>query len=114
MKYEFFKLLPLIFIAMLLGAHFYLAGLGSLVVFALLFPGLLFIRRVWVVRLVQIILVLGALEWVRTLLILVAERRADGQPWERLAIIKVLIADLQWGQIFILTNGSFNNHVMSR
>jgi hypothetical protein len=89
---NFLKLLPIIFSALLLGAHFYRAGLSPLVVFALLFPGLLFLRRVWVVRLVQIILVLGALEWVRTLLILVAERRADGQPWERLAIIIVLVA----------------------
>ena len=87
-----FKLLPIVLSALLLGAHFFRAGLSPLVVFALLFPGLLLFRRVWAVRLVQIILVLGALEWVRTLLILVGERRADGQPWGRLAIIIGLVA----------------------
>lgn len=86
------KLLPIIMSAVLLGAHFYRAGLIPLVVLSLLYPVLLFFRRVWAVRLVQIILVLGALEWVRTLLILVGERRAEGQPWARLAIIIGLVA----------------------
>lgn len=86
------RLLPIVLSALLLGAHFLRAGLIPLVVLALLFPALLLFRRAWATRLVQIILVLGALEWVRTLLVLVAERRADGQPWSRLAIIIGLVA----------------------
>ncbi len=85
------RLLPVVLSALLLGAHFLRAELIPVVVLALLFPALLFFRRAWATRLVQIFLVLGALEWVRTLLILVAERRADGQPWSRLAMIIGLV-----------------------
>lgn len=86
------KLLPIFVSALLLGAHFYRAGMNPLVIFFLMFPTLLFFRRVWAVRLVQVILVLGALEWVRTMFVLVAERRAYGLPWGRLAIIIGLVA----------------------
>jgi hypothetical protein len=55
-----FKLLPIVLSALLLGAHFYRAALSPLVVYALLFPGQLLFRRVWAVRLVQVVLVLGA------------------------------------------------------
>ncbi len=82
----------MIFSALLLGAHFYRAGLIPLVVLSLLFPLLLFFRRTWAVRVVQFILVLGAVEWVRTLFIFVAERRAIGQPWGRLALILGMVA----------------------
>ena len=86
------KLLFTIISAVLLGAHFYRAELIPLVVLSLLFPVLLFYRRTWAVRVVQFILVGGAVEWVRTLFILVAERRAEGQPWVRLALILGLVA----------------------
>jgi hypothetical protein len=85
-------LLPVILSAVLLGAHFLRAGMTLLVVVSLAFPFLLIIRRTWAVRLVQIILVSGAFEWVRTLTVLVAERRAIGQPWIRLAVILGVVA----------------------
>jgi len=58
-----------------------------LVMIAALLPSLLFYRKAWVARLMQAVLVLGMIEWVRTLFILVDMRRALGQPWTRLAII---------------------------
>ena len=88
------RLLPIVLSALLLGAHYLRAGLIPMVILALLFPALLFFRRAWAARLVQIILILGALEWTRTLLILVAKRRAGGQPWTRLAIILGLVVVL--------------------
>ena len=87
-----FLSLPVVLSAVLLGAHFFRAGLIPLVVFVLLCPFLLFFRRAWAARLIQIVLVLGTLEWFRTLFILVAERHAGGQPWIRLAIIIGLVA----------------------
>ena len=81
------RLLPVFLSALLLGAHFLRTELILPVIFALLFPALLLFKRAWAARLVQIILVLGSLEWVRTLIVLVAERRAYGLPWIRLAII---------------------------
>ena len=86
------KLVPVILSALLLAAHFLRAELFPLVALSLAFPILLLSKRPWSVRLVQIILVLGALEWIRTLLILVDERRTAGQPSTRLAIILGLVA----------------------
>jgi hypothetical protein len=84
--------LPIVLSAVLLGAHFFRSGLPPLVIFVLLCPFLLFFRRAWAARFVQIVLVLGTLEWFRTLFMLIAERRAGGQPWTRLAIIIGLVA----------------------
>ncbi len=81
------KLLPVVLSCLLLGAHFLRAGMLPLVVVCLALPGLLLLRQPWVARLVQAVLVLGALEWLRTLVVLVAQRSAAGQPWDRLAII---------------------------
>lgn len=86
------RLLPVVLSALLLGAHFFRAGLFPVVILALLFPALLFFRRAWAARLVQILLVLGALEWIRTLLVLVAERHAGGQPWAMLVVILGVVA----------------------
>jgi len=55
---------------------------GSLVLIALLV-----VRRPWVARLVQVALILGALEWIRTLYELVQVRVAIGQPVTRMTVI---------------------------
>lgn len=81
------QLLPVILSFLLLGAHFYRAGwvvLTGLCV-ALLF--LLFLRKPWVPRLFQAILLLGAVEWFRTLYVFAAMRIAWDEPWTRLALI---------------------------
>ena len=43
-------------------------------------------------RLFQVLLVLGALEWLRTLYLLAAMRIAWDQPWTRLAVILGTVA----------------------
>ena len=96
------RLFPVVLSALLLGAHFLRAGLIPVVIPALLFPALLFFRRAWTTRLVQIILVLGALEWVRTLVIFVNERYAAGQPWGRLVMIIGLVASLTGGSALLI------------
>jgi hypothetical protein len=48
---------------------------------------LLFVRRPWAVRVMQLGLGLGTIEWVRTLLSLIALRRHAGEPYTRLGII---------------------------
>jgi len=87
-----FKLIPVIVSGLLLGAHFARSGLYPLVVVSLAFPALLLVRRRWAARLVHVILVVGALEWIRTLLVLAGQRREAGKPWTRLAIILVVVA----------------------
>ena len=84
---NFIKLLPAILSLLLLGAHFFRARLLVLVLIAIIMLGFLLLRRPWSARLVQIFLVIGGLEWVRTLVILAKMRQAEGGPWMRLAII---------------------------
>jgi len=80
-------LLPAILSTLVLGAHFYRSGLLVLVILLALLPMLLFYRQAWVARLMQVALLLGMIEWIRTLVVLVDMRRAMEQPWTRLAII---------------------------
>jgi hypothetical protein len=79
--------LPVVLSLVILGAHFLRYGnwigvFGSLVLIALLT-----IRRPWVARLLQVALVLGALEWVRTLYDLAQVRAAHDQPFTRMVVI---------------------------
>ncbi|MBI5196694.1 MAG: hypothetical protein HZA10_10295 [Nitrospirae bacterium] len=84
---NFIKLLPVILSLLLLGAHFLRGRLWVLVLTAVIMLVFLLIRRRWSARLVQIFLVIGGLEWVRTLISLAEMRQAEGGPWMRLAII---------------------------
>jgi len=88
----FVRLLPVILSSLLLGAHFFRAGLTFLAVLILLFPVLLLVKRAWVARLAQLVLALGGIEWIRTLLVFVAARREIDQPWTRLAVILGIVA----------------------
>jgi len=81
------RLIPVILSFLLLSAHFYRSGqvvLSAICVAALF---LLFIKKSWVPRLFQLLLVLGALEWLRTLYFIAAIRMSIEEPWTRLAII---------------------------
>ena len=86
-------LLPLLALG-LLGAHFYRAAAWPLVGLCVVLVVLLAWRRAWVARLVQVALVLGALEWLWTAFWLVQQRLALGQPWLRLALILGAVAAL--------------------
>jgi hypothetical protein len=54
--------------------------------------GMLFIRRPWVARLMQAVLVLGAFEWAHTTYLLVQMRAAQDQPFTRMLIILSIVA----------------------
>lgn len=71
----------------ILGAHFMRYGNSVGVTGSLALIALLIVRRPWAARLVQVALVVGALEWVRTLYELAQARAASGQPFTRLVII---------------------------
>lgn len=88
------RLLPVILSFLLLAAHFYRAGYPALTVVCLALPCLLFLRKAWVPGLFQVVLLLGALEWLRTLYGLAAMRIAFGEPWTRLAFILGAVAAL--------------------
>jgi hypothetical protein len=86
------RLLPVIFSFLILSAHFSRAGSPLLLIIFLLLPVLLFIKKAWVVRLIQIFLVIGSIEWIRILFVYVNERQAIGQPYIRLIIILGVVA----------------------
>jgi hypothetical protein len=78
--------------AVLLAAHFYRAGqlaLAALSVGALV---LLAVPRPWAARTLQLALLAGALEWLRTLALFAATRISIGQPYLRLTLILVAVA----------------------
>ena len=86
------RLLPVIFSFLLLSAHFSRGDLFVLSIIFLVIPLILFIKQAWVVRLTQIILIIGSLEWIRSMFIYINQRQAIGEPYIRLVIIIGIIA----------------------
>ncbi|HSB63091.1 MAG TPA: hypothetical protein VLJ18_02950 [Thermoanaerobaculia bacterium] len=86
------RLLPAALALLVLGAHFLRAGHLALVATALAAIALLFVRRASAARIVQVALGLGVLEWLRTLALLAAERRAAGAPYLRMTLILAGVA----------------------
>jgi len=91
---NFLRLLPVVLSFLLLGAHFYRAGLLAVTGLCVVFLFLLFLRKRWVPRVFQALLLMGALEWLRTLYFFAAMRIAWGEPWTRLAVILGTVAVL--------------------
>ena len=77
---------------LLLAAHFLRAGNIVLLVLSLGMIALLAVPRPLAARIVQGALVLAACEWIRTLAILAAERRALGAPTLRMTLILTAVA----------------------
>jgi len=86
------RLSPVILSFLLLAAHFYRAGHVVLAALCIAMLLLLLIRKAWIPRLFQVVLLLGALEWLRSLYFFAAMRIAWDQPWTRLAIILGAVA----------------------
>ena len=78
---------PVALAMVVLAAHFLRAGWLPVVVVLIAVIPLLGLRRRWVPRLFQLVLGLGALEWLRTLLELREIRMALGQPHARMVAI---------------------------
>ena len=78
---------PVVLSLVILGAHFMRYGNSIGVFGSLALIALLIVRRPWVARLMQVVLILGALEWVRTLYELAQARAAHGQPFTRMTVI---------------------------
>jgi hypothetical protein len=85
-------LIPTVLSFLLLGAHFLRDGSMDLVVVSLLIPLILLVRRRWVSRVVQIILVLAALEWAWTVWEIAENRIARNEPLGRMVVILGAVA----------------------
>ena len=86
------QLLPVVLSLLVLAAHFLRAGNLIMVVLALALLGLLAVPRAWAGRTLQIALLLGAVEWLWTLVRLVSARARAGEPALRMALILGAVA----------------------
>jgi hypothetical protein len=89
---NFLRLLPVILSYGLLAAHFSRAGHFPLVLLSLLIPMLLFVKKKWAARILQVLLLIGGAEWIRTMFGYIEVRKAIGEDWGRLAIILISVA----------------------
>ena len=89
---NFVRLLPVILSSWLLGAHFLRGWNIPVVALLVLLPLLLFVRRPWVARVFQVVLLLGALEWIWTTIEFTRIRMAVGEPWVRMVVILGVVA----------------------
>jgi hypothetical protein len=88
----FVQLLPVGLSALVLAAHFLRSGNVPLLLASLAMIFLMFVRRSWAARVIRLGLLFGTIEWVRTLMLLIATRKELGQPYTRLGIILGAVA----------------------
>lgn len=79
--------LPAMLSILVLAAHFLRIGILPWVLLLLLLFPLMAVHRRWVMRVVQLVLLLGAAVWVKTLLDILGQRASQGLPWQRMAMI---------------------------
>ena len=77
---------------LLLAAHFYRAGAYLLAGAAIALAGLVFVARPWAGRALGLVLLLGAVEWLRTAWVFASFRDSMGQPFGRLLAILGAVA----------------------
>jgi hypothetical protein len=88
--------------AVLIAAHFLRSGSYVLTAAGALFPALLLLRTRLAVRIVQLLLIIAAAEWLRTLVLIALERQAVGEPWMRMAFILGAVAVLTLASAVLL------------
>ena len=93
--------MPIVLSLVVLGVHFMRYGNSAGVIASAVLIALLIVRRPWVARLTQVALVLGALEWVRTLYMLMQVRVAQDQPFVRMIIILGVVAAVTLGSALL-------------
>jgi hypothetical protein len=79
---------------LLLAAHFFRAGLVPIAGLSAALVVLLCVRAPWAARVLQVALVVGTLEWLRTAWVFAAARAAADQPYARLLVILGTVAAL--------------------
>ena len=95
-------LAPVVLASLVMAAHFLRFMVLPLVAVAVLLPLLLVFRRLWAVRIVQAWLCAGVVMWAVTTSSLVEQRRLEGQPHLRLALILGGVALVTLGAVLLL------------
>ena len=81
------RYIPMIFFSLVLVAHHSRGGEPGLMGLWLTLPWALLLRRRWVDRALQLMMVAGTLEWTLTILTIVQVRLLSGQPYLRMVLI---------------------------
>lgn len=89
---NFLRLLPVFISFLLMGAHFLRAGQLVIAVALLCLLLLLLVRQYWVPWVIQLVLLLGAVEWLLTLYAVAQVRIGQDMPWIRMAVILGVVA----------------------
>lgn len=97
-----------------MSAHFFRTGIPGMALVWLILPLLLLIRRRWIARVFQVLMIVAAAVWVRTAVDLAAIRDSAGAPWIRLAIILGSVALLTLLSAFILEKRALKNRYTKR
>lgn len=100
------RLLPVILSFGLLAAHFSRSGLFPLVILSIIIPLLLFFKKRWVPRIIQVLLIIGGAEWIRAMFGYIDLRIAIGEDWGRLAVILISVALLTACSALVFTGKS--------
>ena len=80
-------LIPPVLGFLLLAAHFLRGESPLAALLSLLVIVFVFVRRSWAARAIQVCLVIGSVEWVRSTVTLILSRSERGEPFLRTAII---------------------------
>ena len=85
--HEHVRFIPLAFSSIIIAAHFLRSGNIIVTIACLLTPLLLLLRKPAITIGVQIMLVIAAVEWLRTAFVIAQERAAYGAPVARMLAI---------------------------
>jgi hypothetical protein len=86
------RAVPLVLSTLAIAAHFFRAGMFAIVLFVLVAPLLVITREKVLIRIVQLLLLAAAAEWIRTAVVLAHERIAYGLPVTRMLVILGMVA----------------------
>jgi len=81
------RFIPVILSFLILAAHSSRADSNIIAVLILIMPFLLFIKKAFIARIIQIALIAGAAEWIKAMFYYIDIRKETGEDWTRLAII---------------------------
>ncbi|MCF7808181.1 MAG: hypothetical protein K9M49_00170 [Candidatus Marinimicrobia bacterium] len=95
---------------LLLSAHFSRAGSPVLMVLVLGIPFLFFIKKSWVIQMLQVVAYAGTIIWLFSTYEHVIQRVTSGDDWLRLMIIMFTVAVYTAWTGYFLTVGTFKEN----
>lgn len=98
---RFLIVLPIILCSLLMAVHFGRANMFILQLLCTLIPFLLFWRSKFSARILQLLLILFGLEWIRALIYYIRIRISHGEDWYLLAIILGTVIAINFATLLV-------------